>query len=319
MHFRSFKDAIALPLNFIAERPRCVARATLDTFGLVARAAYFVPGSHIRRTVGHFCRVTGRSDSWRIYNAMVRNLREAGLHYAALARHGRDHLLAQTVIDPSLELEYGRLRKSEGGVIFLVPHCAASVLSSAGLSTFCPTVLMVREPRSPKRYELMMSYLRKLGPEFILSRNATPASVMRNVVRSLRENKVIVGTTDVIHRAVDTVETCAFGQPISSPSWPAKIAARLGIPIVPGFIHMEGAQIRLMADAAYLESDIQKSTQRWVSSFERWFRKYPSDWVFMLDKSWARVLANASPSSCAADTNATNGAETRLAGISHRL
>jgi lauroyl/myristoyl acyltransferase len=57
---------------------------------------------------------------------------------------------------------------------------------------------------------------------------------------------------------------------------------------------MEGAQIRLMSDDGYLEPDVQQSTQRWVSSFERRFRQYPSDWAFMLDKNWARVLAVAS-------------------------
>ena len=36
-----------------------------------------------------------------------------------------------------------------------------------------------------------------------------------------------------------------------------------------------------------------QATQRWVSRFEKRFRQYPSDWAFMLDKNWARVLAAA--------------------------
>jgi lauroyl/myristoyl acyltransferase len=293
MHFRAIKDLIALPLHWMAGRPECVARATLGTIGALARTAYFVPGSHVRQTVADFCRVTDRSDPWRIYSIMVRNLQQAGLYYASLKRNGRSELLANTIIDASLATQYSRLRQTAGGSIFLVPHCAAAVLSSARLSTFCPTVLLVREPRSPTRQALMMNYLEFLGVEFILTRMVPPATVVRNILRALQDNKVIVGTTDVIHPAPDTVETWAFGQRICSPAWPAKIAARLGVPILPGFIHLEGPQIRLLADEGYLASDVQQSTQRWMSSFERWFRRYPSDWVFMLDKRWARVLAAA--------------------------
>ena len=298
MHFRAVKDKIALPLHWlgcaVAKYPESFGRAILGVIGASGRAAYFVPGSHVRRTLGDFCRATGRSDPWPIYSRMVGNLRQTALHYSTLYRYGRAKLLEQTVIDPTLATEFERMRDRKGGLILLVSHSAAAVLGSAGLSATCPTVLLVREPRSPVRSQLMMEYIQKLGPEFILSRNAPPALVMRQIMRALRDNKVIVGTTDVINPQPDSVETQAFGQRVHLPSWPAKIAAHLGVPIVPGFIHLEGPRIRLLADESYAESDLQESTKRWMSSFERWFRRYPSDWVFMLDRRWARVLAAAS-------------------------
>lgn len=293
MHFRSIKDLIAQPLHGIAGLPEPVTRGAMAAFGALARAIYFVPGSHVRRTVTQFGVVTGRSDPWRIYSGMVRNLQQAGLHFARLKRSGRAPLVARTIIDKTLEREYARFGRGAHGLMFLVPHCAGAVLSSAGLQEFCPTVLLVREPKSAARQELMMEYVAKLGPEYILSRNASPGTVMRHIMRSLRDAKVIVGTTDVITPSADTVETSAFGQRVHSPAWPARIAARLNVPIVPGFIKMEGGQIRMIAAEGYVESDVEKSTQRWMSSFERFFRQYPSDWVFMLDKRWARVFAAA--------------------------
>jgi len=298
MHYRPVKDAIALPLhrfgNFIAGLPENFRRAILASIGGLAKASYFVPGSPIPRTVGNFCSAAGRSDPWRVYSQMIRNVEHAASHYATLFRYGRSKLLSQTVIDPSWAVEYERFGSGNRGLIVLVPHCVGAVLSSAALSNFCPTTLLVREPRSPARRQLMLEYVQKLGPEYILSRNTPPATVMRNIVRSLREGQVVVGTTDVVTKGPDTVETEAFGQCIHSPGWPARISARFGVPIVPGFIRMDGPQITLLAAEGYHEADIEKSTQRWVSNFEHWFRRYPSDWAFMLDKHWARVFSAAS-------------------------
>jgi lauroyl/myristoyl acyltransferase len=300
MHYRPFKDAIALPLhrfgNLIARLPQNFSRAILASIGGLAKAGYFVPGSPIPRSVGNFCRAAGRSDPWPVYSQMVRNVQHAALHYATVFRFGRSKLLSQTVIDPSWATEYQRLSGGNRSLMILVPHCVGAVLSSAGLSNFCPTTLLLREPRSPARCQLMLEYVQKLGPKYILSRNTPPATVMRNIVRALREGQVIVGTTDVVTRGPDTVETQAFGQRIHSPAWPARIGARFGVPIVPGFIRMDGPQITLLAAEGYHEEDIEKSTQRWISNFEHWFRRYPSDWAFMLDKHWGRVFSGASAS-----------------------
>jgi len=298
MHYRPVKDAIALPLhrfgNLVAALPESFSRVLLASIGSLAKASYFVPGSPIPRTVGNFCRAAGRSDPWPVYSRLVRNAEHAALHYATLFRHGRSKLLSQTVIDPSWAAEYQRLGSGNRGLIILVPHCVGAVLSSAGLSNFCPTTLLVREPRSPARCQLMLEYIQKLGPKYILSRNVPPATVMRNIVRSLRDGQVVVGTTDVVTRGADTVEAQAFGQTIHSPAWPARISARFGVPIVPGYIRMEGPQITIFTAQGFHDPDIQNSTQRWVSNFEHWFRRYPSDWAFMLDKHWARIFSSAS-------------------------
>lgn len=304
LHFRPFKNAVARPLHrfgyFVAGLPRSAGRVIMRSIGTLARAWYFMPGSHLRRTMGNFCHVTGRFHPWPVFFRMIDNIEHAGLHFAHLYRYGRDQLLSQTTLDPFLQSELRRLSEAKRGVIILVPHCAGAVLSSAQLSRFCPTVLLVREPKDPARRNLMLEYLRKLGPEFILARNMPPAMVIRGIVRALLEGKVVVGTTDLVKADADTIETQAFGQPIQSPAWPARLSARLGSPILPGYIHMEGGRITLVSDEGYLEEDVQQSTQRWVSSFEKHFRRYPSDWVFMLDRRWSRLLAAAAASPKAA-------------------
>jgi lauroyl/myristoyl acyltransferase len=305
MQFRAVKDSVAQPLHrfgsLIAGLPTGMSSGLLGGLGAVARAAYFLPGGHLRRTVGNFCRAAGRTDPWPVYSRMVDNLESAALHFARLHRYGRAELVEHTVLDPVMEAECQRLGGLGQGLIILAPHCAGAVLSSARLNQFRPTVLLVREPRQPDRCQLMLEYIRKLGPEYILARNTPPATVMRQMVRALRENKVVVGTTDLVHSGPETVETHIFGQRIHSPGWPARLSARLGTPILPGYIHMDGRQIRLLSDTGYVEPDIERSTQRWIGSFERFFRQYPSDWVFMLDKNWSRILADAAAPSLASN------------------
>jgi lauroyl/myristoyl acyltransferase len=299
IHFRKVKNVIARPLHrfgyLVAGLPPGAGRAIMGGIGAVARAAYFLPNSHLSRTVENFCRATERSDAWPVFTRMIGNIEHTALHFAGLYRYGRAGLLAQTAIDPGVEAELRRFSGAKQGVIILVPHCASAVLSSARLSTVYPTVLLVREPKDPSRCQLMLEYLKKLGPEFILARSTPPALVIRNIVRALKEGKVVVGTTDFLAKAddPDAIQARAFDQRIHSPAWPARLSVRLGAPILPGYIHMEGPKITLLADEAYLDEDIQRSTQRWVSSFEKYFRQYPSDWAFMLDKNWARVLAAA--------------------------
>lgn len=297
IHFRAVKNVIARPLHrfgyLLAGMPPAAGRGVVGGIGAVARAAYFLPNSHLSRTLGNFCQVAGRTDPWPVFSRMIDNIEQAALHFTRLYRYGRSELLAQTAIDSGLEAELRRLGGNQQGAIILVPHCVGAVLSSARLSTVSPTVLLVREPKDPGRCRLLLEYLQKLGPEFIFARNAPPAMVIRNIVRALKEGKVVVGTTDLVKADADTVQTRAFEQRIHSAAWPARLSARLEVPIIPGYIHMEGDQITLLADEGYVDPDIQRSTQRWVHSFEKRFRQYPSDWAFMLDKNWARVLAAA--------------------------
>lgn len=297
MHFRSVKNIIARPVHrfgyILAGLPPGAGRGVMGGIGFAVRAAYFIHNSHLRRTIENFCLATGRTDPWPVFSGMIGNLERAALHLATLYRYGRSELLTQTAIAPDLEAELKRLGNNNQGGLIVVPHCAGALLSSARLSTVCPTVLLVREPKDPARCELMLEYVRKLGPEFICARNTPPAVVIRRIVRALREGKVVVGTTDLVKPDADTIQTRAFGQRIHSPAWPARLSARLGAPIIPGYIHMEGRRITLLGNGGYLEQDIQRSTQRWLCNFEKHFREYPSDWVFMLDKNWARVLAAA--------------------------
>jgi len=299
IHFRAVKNVIARPLHrfgyLLAGLPPGMGSAVMGSIGALAKAAYFVPDGHLSRTMDNFCHVAGRSDPWPIFSRMINNIEHAALHFTSLYRYGREELLAQTAIDPRLEAELRRLSGEKKGGIILVPHCAGAVLSSARLSTVCQTVLLVREPKDPGRGRLLLEYLQKLGPEFIFARNAPPAQVIRNIVRALKEGKIVVGTTDLVKADTDTIETRIFDERIHSPAWPARLSARLDVPIIPGYIHMQGRQITLLGDEGCLDQDIQRSTQRWVSSFEKRFRQYPSDWVFMLDKNWARILAMAAP------------------------
>ena len=78
LHFRSIKNFIARPLHrfgyLLAGLPPGARRVIMGGIGGVARVIYFMPNSHLRKTVENFCRVTGRSDAWPLFSRMVDNV-----------------------------------------------------------------------------------------------------------------------------------------------------------------------------------------------------------------------------------------------------
>ena len=297
IRFRWIKDVAAWPAHWLVRAgglmPDWLRRPYFQSFGLVGKAYYFTPCNHARRTVGNFCRVTGRSDSRRIYFQIVDNLLFAASGFGRLMSEGSDAVAAIVTFDEASAARMEAVRAQYGAGILLVPHCAASVLSAAGFGKRFPSLVLVRESRSVTRSRLLRQYFEKLGPELLFVRRNDPAVVARSILRALHEKKFVIGTTDLARDSADTIPVKFFGQVVPMPAWPARFSARRKIPIMPGYIRVSGGRILLSCDEPYIEQDAAVATQRWADYFEKSIRESPADWVFMLDKHWSSVLAKA--------------------------
>jgi KDO2-lipid IV(A) lauroyltransferase len=243
--------------------------------------------------MGNFCRVTGRSDPRRIYFQIVDNLMFAASGFGRLMSDGTDAVADMVTFDEAGVARLEAVRAQYGAGILLVPHCATSVLSATGFARRFPTLVLIRESRNMSRSRLLRRYFDKLGSELLFVRRADPAIVARTILRALHEKKFVIGTTDLALNRPDTVEVKFFGQGVLLPAWPARFSARRKIPIIPAYIRVSGGRIVPSCGEPYIEQDVAVATQRWAGYFEKSICESPADWVFMLDKHWASVIAKA--------------------------
>ena len=295
--FRRVKDIAAPPAHLmmkcLARMPQSAQRAVLGAAVRLAGCSYFVPRSHVRRSVENLCAVIGRSDPLWVTQRLFDNLGCVARLLSLLLREGSEAVAEAVEVEPDSMGRVLRMRERYGGGILLVPHCSGGVLSVARVARIFPTVIMARESRSPRRQRILRSYFEKLAPEIIEVRRAQPATIARRILKALKEGKLIIGTTDLIRKTDDTLEVTVFGQRAWFPAWPARFAARREAPLLPAYCYIRGGSIVLTCDEPYLEKNLVTATQRWVSYFERCIRRYPEDWPFMFEKRWSRLLAAA--------------------------
>lgn len=296
IRFRRVKDIVTVPVDrFIratAAWPR-LQRTTFGALGLLMKAGYFVPGSHLRRTTRDFCRATGQANPRAICFGLIDNGMRAIATFGRLHRSGAEAIAEQVTLDDACIARIEKARAQFGTVIVVVPHCAGSVLSAAGIGRRYPTVVLVRESKSPHRSAILRQYFDKLGTDLFFVRRTDPTVVARGILRALHDRKLVVGTTDLLRKTDDTVEATMFGRRVTLPAWPARFSARRKVPILPAYIRMEQGRIVLVSGEAYIDDDLTAATQRWADFFERNIRQSPTDWMFMFDKRWSQVLANA--------------------------
>ena len=297
IRFRVVKDIAAPVLDtlfrVLSVFPFCLTRGLVWCFGLLGKAYYFLPGSHVRRVSRDVCVLTGRSDPRALWGGVVDRLLVAALGFCRLMREGGDAVAAMTEFEGQSLARCRRAHEQYAGAIGLVPHNAGAVLGGARFSREFSSVMLVRESKSPRRGRILAKYIGRLGPELVFVRRTDPKSVARAIIDALRKGRLIMGTTDLARRQEDTVEVAIFGQRVWMPAWPARFAKRRSVPIIPCYIRIVGPRIVLWCGDAYLVNDVIEGTQQWATALEKNVLEHPEDWPFMYDKRWARVLAAA--------------------------
>ena len=301
IRFRKAKDIAApfidLALRASAPLPLGIVRFFAYSVALLFKAYYFFPNSHARRTLTNLCRLLDGHTPRATYSRMMDHVAAATVGYARLMRGDANAVIANTAFDDESRKRIVDAYATYGQVIFVVPHTAGAVLAAARFGKEFPCVMLVRESKSKRRGQIMQRYFERLGPELLFVRRSDPRSVTRRMIQVLREGKSIIGSTDLARRRPDTLDVRVFGQDVPMPSWPARFSLKRGVPIVPCYIQMQGDRIIMMCGEPYVAKDLVAGTQCWASYFEEQIRRYPSDWLFMLEKRWSRIIAAAAQKS----------------------
>lgn len=302
MSFKRFKDrtwgAYSLFARTLAAAPGGLGQRGFAATGKLLWLAYVAPGSPLRLTMNAFAEVVGTGPPRLVFSRFVHGL------MLGLYRMERLRLGHEAEIDALLDIpERGRLDAmlERGGAMLVMPHANGSLPMVCGLGRHYPLLMLVKTTRSPKRSASQHAYYERMGCEILDVRRTGEARVARTVVRALRDRRIVVVTGDLIQKAPsedidkarDLVRAEAFGQPLGAPGWPARFALRAGAPLLPVMIEQTDARIVLHLGRIAGDGDVAAVTRDWVAQMEGYLRRYPSDWTFVFDRRWSRLLGAA--------------------------
>ena len=300
--FTRFKDRISGTANAASKKlgaaPKPVRAVGYGALRGLLWLIYFFPSSHVRKTAGNFAPAVGQDNPRRLYAGFVDGITRTAYRMELLAQGRGDEIDALLQIPEQDRLE--RLVADSGGALLLMPHCHGSLLMVRGLAERYPLLFLIRAPKDDARAAMQRRFFDQIRCEVVDVRRSTEATVARTVLRSLRKGKIVIGAVDRIRKAPsedepvskteDNVRVTVFGQAAGFVGWPARFAAKAGVPILPGMVEHTDDAIKLHLGEPITAGEIQATTQSWVIALEGFFNRFPFDWIFVYDKHWARLL-----------------------------
>ena len=134
----------------------------------------------------------------------------------------------------------------------------------------------------------------RMQVSILLVRGGNPFELTRTLMSVLKSGKMLAATLDNMDHSENGIQAQIFGQQIGFPSWAAKIAARLKLPVVPSYFHSSGRQITCVFGEPLISESPDELVQYYVSFFERKMLEDPASWAYLGDKRWRRVLREVS-------------------------
>jgi len=306
MDFTKLKDRVWKICNWFSvtgmSLPGPLARASFEGFGLLLWMSWLLPKVPTRRSFRALSSLCGNISAIRLFRSYVKNF-TLMLYHMERIRHGHSAEIGALLHIPERQRFDDIL--SRGGAVFMMPHAHGSVSMAEAIGQIHPLMLFVRATKDEARAAWQREYYDQMTCDVIDVRRADDVVSSRRMLTALRKGHIILGGGDFIkpapeeveNNADDVVRVDAFGQPVGAMRWPARFAAKVGVPIVPVHIEQSETQLVLHMGEEIAPGDIVETTQKWMDGVVDLILKYPTNWVFCLDRHWRRVMeeANAAP------------------------
>ncbi|MDJ0520780.1 MAG: hypothetical protein QNJ90_01760 [Planctomycetota bacterium] len=275
--------------------PAPVQRGGLRLFSVPVQLAAPLPGNQLLSACRTLSTLAARAGYHhpprRMYRDFVDGVRRM-LQWGSYALGGRPDETAAHLRIRQPDLMAGLLAE-HGGCVLCVPHCTGAVLMSLEVSRRVPTVLLARNPRSIARTRQALAVYESLGVKVLLVRDGNPFALTRACLRLLRSGTLVVATVDRICRDSDRVLVPMFGGVASVAPWASRMAAKAGVPVVPGFTHTRRTGIELDCGEPVRSTDADELMRVMFAYFERQILEDPASWSFLGDRRWRWVIEDA--------------------------
>ncbi len=229
----------------------------------------------------------------QVYQQYLSNALGVIENYFQLYRRGVDAVIERVEFAPAQTELLNRLAVEHGGVIVAVPHNFGSAFSALKMHREFPLVLIARNPSTIARTRAALGMFERMQVSILMVRGGNPFELSRTLFSILKSGKVLAATLDNVDRSDHGVVANFFGQQVGFPSWAAKIAARIGVPVVPSYFHSRGNHITGVLGEPLISKELETLAQHYVSFFEEKMLVDPASWAYLGDKRWRRVLSAA--------------------------
>jgi KDO2-lipid IV(A) lauroyltransferase len=256
----------------------------------LGRLAFLLAGAPRRRTLDHLTMVYGAEKSRREIRAMARAVFD---HFAAavtdvirmplMVRAGLDKLVTTQGAE-HLDLAF----KAGKGVIVTTCHFGNFELLGAWMAQNGYPMKVIGTALFDPNLDRLLIEIRKCAGNTVIARGNNT----REIVRTLKNGEAVGILIDQDTKS-QGVFVNFFGKPAHTPTGPAVMARRLGVPIIPVFMymredfsyHLEVQPPLQLVHTADEASDILVNTQKISAAYEAMIRRFPAQWVWM-HKRW---------------------------------
>ena len=180
------------------------------------------------------------------------------------------------------------------------PHLIGHELVVGASTAELPVTVLVRRSSRPEYEALKAQWYAALGLEIVHrpQRGADDGGLgeMLTAVRTLRKNRVLALTPDLLRRPGTGVRVRLFGREADLPAGAFFLAVRAGAPLLSSFFWEENGRYWARTDPLELAPtgdrarDVAAVAQEWATRFEQFVRAHPDMWLFWLDRRWRRWL-----------------------------
>jgi lauroyl/myristoyl acyltransferase len=187
------------------------------------------------------------------------------------------------------------------GVILSAPHVFCHEIGAAALNRWHPLAMISRESKSPARTAMKQHWCEATGLETVRRpRHVSVVADTRTYLRVLRAGRILAITPDLVANQGKGVPMKAFGRDMHLAPGVAVLAMWSGAPIVNIFGKFDKDCIRLsFSEPEYVTAGsdknaaIREAMARTWGRLEDYLTAAPENWMFWLDKRWARALRGA--------------------------
>ena len=175
---------------------------------------------------------------------------------------------------------YLNAKKAGRGVLIPTAHLGAWELSAFAHALMTEPMHIMIRPLDNLRVDRLIEQRRQLSGNHLIGKWDSA----RAVLRALQQNQAVGVLIDQNTSLEEGVFVNFFGTPASANAAFAKIAARTGATVVPGFALWsaeENGFVLRFYPAIAMTGDVQADTQRLHSFLEQVIRQHPDQWLWI--------------------------------------